>query len=249
MGYIKTSGIVIKEVNTGDADKLVTLFTKSHGKVQAFAKGARRTRSAFSSSCQLLCYSEFVLYKGKDSYNISSCEVLESFYDIRNDVERLTFAAHITEITNDIVQEEQPSARLLQLYLNTLYLLSQKVKDPLLLVRVFELRAMSIIGYAPHTLDADDIRDASSIYFNFSKSSVVNEAVGGIETGAYTISAGTASTIRHIVKSPLNTLFSFEASPLVLRELSHICKNYLRDKMDKEYKKLDFLELLNIKFK
>ena len=249
MGYIKTSGIVIKEVNTGDADKIVTLFTKSHGKIQAFAKGARRTRSAFSSSCQLLCYSEFVFYKGKDSYNISSGEVIESFYDIRNDVERLTFAAHITEITNDIVQEEQPSARLLQLYLNTLYLLSQKTKNPLLLVRVFELRAMSIIGYAPNTMDAEEIKGCNSVYFSFSKSSVVNEADGGNESGAYTISAGTASAMRHIIKSPLNTLFSFEASPLVLKELSHICKNYLRDKMDKEYKKLDFLELLDFKIK
>lgn len=245
MGYIKTSGIVIKEVNTGDADKIITLFTKSHGKVQVFAKGARRTRSAISSSCQLLCYSDFVLYKGKDSYNVSSCEVSQAFYEIRNDIERLTFAAHITEIINDIVQEEQPSARLLQLYLNTLYLLSQKQKNPLLLVRVFELRAMSIIGYAPGTLDSDEINKAEALYFSFSQSSVVESTEA--DKSAYSITSGTASALRHIAKSPLNTLFSFEASEMVLKELSHISSNYLRDKMEKEYKKLDFLNILNIK--
>jgi len=247
MGFVKVSGIVIKEVNTGDADKLVTLFTKSHGKIQAFAKGARRTRSALSASCQLLCYSEFVLFKGKDSYNVSSCEVIEVFYGLRSDMERLTFAAHISEITNDIVQEEQPSARLLQLYLNTLHLLNQKIKNPLLLARVFELRAMSLIGYAPNTMDIAQLEKCQSLYFSFKKSSVLCEADLEGEKGAYSICEGTAATIRHIVKSPLNTLFSFEASPLVLKEMAHINANYLRDKMDKDYKKLEYLELLKFK--
>lgn len=247
MGYIKVSGIVIKEVNTGDADRIITLFSKSHGKVQVFAKGARRTRSSLSASCQLLAYSDFVLFKGKDSYNISSCELIEAFYDLRNDVERLTFAAHITEIVNDIVQEEQPSARLLQLYLNTLHLLNKNTKNPLLIVRVFELRAMSIIGYAPNTMDGEQIKECSSLYFSFRKSSVVSETELDGDTAAYGITAGTATAIRHIVKSPLNNLFSFEASPLLLKELSQISSNYLKDKMDKSYKKLDFLETLNIK--
>lgn len=247
MGYIKVSGIVIKEVNTGDADKIITLFSKNHGKVQVFAKGARRTRSSLSASCQLLAYSDFVLFKGRDSYNISSGELIESFYDLRNDIERLTFAAHITEIVNDIVQEEQPSARLLQLYLNTLHLLNKNTKNPLLLVRVFELRAMSIIGYAPNTLDGEQIENCGSLYFSFRKSSVVGENDLDGESAAYGITAGTATALRHIVKAPLNNLFSFEASPLLLKELSHISSNYLKDKMDKSYKKLDFLETLNIK--
>lgn len=247
MGYIKVNGIVIKEVNTDDADKVVTLFTKSHGKIQAFAKGARRTRSALSASCQSLCYSSFVLFKGKDSYNISSSEVIESFYDLRNDIELLTYAAHITEVANDIVQEEQPSARLLQLYLNTLHLLNKKFKNPLLLVRVFELRAMTLIGYGPGTLDSSQLEGCSNIYFNFKKSNITCEKDIGDKAACYGISLGTALAVRHIVKAPLNTLFSFQASELVIKELSYISSNYLKDKMEKTYKKLDFLNLLDIK--
>ena len=96
-----------------------------------------------------MCYSEFVLFKGKDIYSINSCDVIEPFYDIRNDLERLTYAAHMTELINDVIQENQPATKVLQLFLNSLYLLSKTGRSPMQIVRVFELRLLSILGYAP----------------------------------------------------------------------------------------------------
>lgn len=65
MSYVKTTGIVIKEVHTGEADKILTIFTRNLGKITASAKGARRPRSRLIAGTQLLCYSDFVLLKVK----------------------------------------------------------------------------------------------------------------------------------------------------------------------------------------
>jgi len=126
MNYLKTSGIVIKEVNTGEADRIITIFPRIKGKISALAKGARKTESHLVAGTQLLCYSEFVLFKGKDMYTVNSCDVIESFYDIRNDLERLTYAAHMMDIVNDVILENQPASRLLQLFLNSLYMLRKQ---------------------------------------------------------------------------------------------------------------------------
>lgn len=246
MAYLKVSGIVIKEVQTGDADKIVTLFTKSHGKVQAFAKGARRTKSPFAACTQLLCYSDMILFKGKEMYNLSSCEIVESFYSIRNDVERLTYCSHITEIINDVVQEEQPSYRLLQLYLNTLYMMSKENKSSLLLTRIFELRMLSILGYAPHVKTCKSCNKEDELeFFSFKNCSLICSKCLDKDNTAVRLSKGAVKALQYIVHAPLKSLFSFEVSKEIVKELSMISTRYLKERLEKDYKILQFLHLLS----
>lgn len=246
MGYIKVSGIVIKEVNTGDADKIVTLFTKNHGKVQAFAKGARRPKSPLAACTQIFCYSDFILFKGKEMYNISSGDIVETFYNVRNDIETLTYCAHITEIVGDVVQEEQPSSRLLQLYLNTLHVMSKGGKSPVLLVRTFELRMLAILGYTPYVKACSDCGNIEDIVaFSYSKCGLICKNCLSLEKDLIMLSQGAVRALHHIIYAPIKILFSFEVSDSVLNELSRLSTRYLSDRLDKKYKKLDFLNLLN----
>ena len=64
------------------------------------------------------------MYKGSNTYNINSCETIEVFYNLRMDLDKLKYAAHITKIIGDVTRENQNSYKILQLYLNTLYTLS-----------------------------------------------------------------------------------------------------------------------------
>ena len=82
MGTIKTNGIIISENNFGDSDKMLTMLTPGLGKISCVAKGARRTKSALLAGTQLLCFGEYLMYKGSNTYNINSCETIEVFYNI-----------------------------------------------------------------------------------------------------------------------------------------------------------------------
>ncbi len=249
MGYIKTDGIVIREVNTGESDKIITIFTKSSGKVSAFAKSARRPRSKLVAGTQLLCYGSFVLFKGRDLYSINSCDVIEPFYEMRNDIVRLTYSAYIVEIINDIIQEEQPASKSLQLLLNTLYMLAKTGKSPELITRIFEMRFLSIMGYAPGVRGCISCgrEEFNGAYFSFKECGLLcGECVTADDPCAERISPGTVRALRHIVCSGIKELFNFELSQSVLGELGRISRRYLKDRLDKDYKKLEFLKTLEV---
>jgi len=248
MSYLKTLGIVIREVNTGEADKIVTVFSRDCGRITAFAKGARRSKSKYSAGTQLMSYCEFVLFIGKDMYSVNSCDVIEPFYDIRNDIERLTYAAHFLDLANDMVQENQASPNLLKLLLNSLHLLAKTDKSPELIARIFELKSLSIMGYAPYVkgciICGRD--DCDSYEFSFRKCGFIcsHEECMKEDIYAQPLSAGTSKAIQHIVYSAMDSLFSFTLSPQALLELGIINRRYLRERLERDYNKLDFLKSL-----
>lgn len=248
MSYVKTKGIIIKEVNVGEADKIITIFTREKGKISALAKGVRRPRNKIVAGSQLLCYSDFMLFKGKDMFTVNSCDIIEPFYDIRNDITKLTYAAHIIDLINDAIQENQPAAKVLQLFLNTLYMLTKTEKSPELILRIFEIRFLSALGYAPYVgaciiCGKGNFNDVS---FSFKKCGFICRSGNCISNDIYAmdILPGTARTLYHIVYSRMEDLFNFNVSPEVLSELSKISKRYLRERMEKDYTKLDFLKTL-----
>lgn len=246
MAYIKTKGIILREFNTGEADKIVTIFSKSLGKLTGTAKGARRPKSKFVAGSQFLCYSDFVLYKGKDMYSINSCDIIEPFYEIRNDIIRLTYAAHAADIISDVIQENQPASKVLQLLLNTLHMLSKTDKSPELIIRIFEVRLMSILGYAPFVRGCMECgnEDITKAAFSFKKCGILCGSCKIVDKSAYDISIGTSKALNHIIYSKLTELFSFNLSQSILDELGRITKRYIKERLERDFTKLDFLKEL-----
>lgn len=246
MSFLKTRGIVIKEVGVGEADKIVTLFTGNRGRISAMAKGGKRPKSNLSAGSQLMCYGEYVLYCGKEMYMVNSCEVLEPFYDIRNDMVKLTYAAHFLDIVMEIVQENQPAPKLLQLLLNSLFMLTKPEKSPELTARIFELRALAISGYAPHAQNCMICgREPEKFYsFSFQKCGFIcdREQCAAEDRFAPELSPGAARTIQHILFSRMEGLFHFGVSNEVLEELGRLSKRYLREQLEKDFTKLEFLK-------
>ncbi len=97
MGIIKIKGVVISENNMGDFDKMLTILTPN-GKISCSAKGSRRPKSQLMAGSQFLCFGEYMLFKSVSTYSLNSCETIEMFYNIRTDLDKLKYAAHITKI-------------------------------------------------------------------------------------------------------------------------------------------------------
>ncbi len=246
MAFLNTVGIVIKEVDVGEADKIVTILTKKHGRISALAKGGKRPKSAISAASQIMCYSDFVFYSGKEMYSINSCDVIEPFYEIRNDMEKLTYAAHFMDIVLELAQENQPSSRLLQLLLNSLHMLAKTDKQPELISRIFELRALSVSGYAPHTASCIVCgQEAEKLYsFSFSRCGFIcdRENCSSADKYSLLLSPGASRAIQYIIYSKMEDLFKFGLSAAVLEELERVIRRYLREQLERDFTKLDFLK-------
>ena len=144
MGIIKTKGLILQESKMGDFDKMVTLLTP-FGKIGCAAKGARRPKSLLMAGTQYFCFGEYMLFKGANSYSINSCDTIEAFYNLRTDLDKLNYAAKICRIVEKVTFENQNTYRILQLILNTLYVISETDKNLELVISVFKMRLLCLL--------------------------------------------------------------------------------------------------------
>ena len=237
MGTTKTKGIVLMENNLGDYDKMITILTPGLGKIRCAAKGARRPKSLLMAGSQFLCFADYSLYKGGDTYNLNSCETIEFFYNIRTDLDKYKYAVHITKIIIDVTNENENCFRTLQLFLNTLYTISETEKNLDLVLAIFKVRLMCILGYRPNVEKCSNCGINEDIkYFSIKDNGVKCSSCGKQDKSAIEILPATYDALRFIAIAPAKKLFSFNIPEDSIKELEIISKLYLNDKLEKEYK-------------
>lgn len=246
MGYVNYKGIVIKEVNTGEADKIITVLTAEEGKISIAAKNARRPKNSLSSATQLLCYGNHMLFKGKELYNMSSCEVIESNYEIRNDIVKLTYCSHILDLIQDNIQEGEQAEKILQLLLNTVYVIGKTERSLQLVTHVFELRFMSLLGYAPNVVGCLSCNKAGddNMYFDFENSGLICGECAQHKERMIPVMPGTVKALKYILYIEPQKLYNFKLAEDSVKELGRICKRYIKEHIGKEYNKLDYLKYI-----
>ena len=237
MGTIKMSGIIISENNLGDYDKMLTMLTPGLGKISCVAKGARRQRSALLAGTQFLCFGEYLMYKGANTYNINSCETIEVFYNLRTDLDKLNYAVEITKIIRDVTDENENCYKILQLFLNTLYTLSETDKNPELIMSIFKLKLLCFLGFTPRINECTNCRQKEELkYFSLKDNGFKCEACSRQDKSCLQMSESTANAIKYIVMAPAKKLYSFNLKDESLNELKIITKLYFNEKLEKEYK-------------
>ena len=236
MGSIKTKGIIIAENNMGDFDKMVTILTPT-GKIGCSAKGARRPKSQLMAGTQFLCFGEYMLFKGNNTYTLNSCDTIEVFYNIRIDLDKLECAANITKIIQDVTDENQNTYKILQLYLNTLYVIAKTDMDLDFVISIFKLRLMCLLGFTPRIDSCVNCNTKENLhYFSLKDNGFKCENCGKQDTGTIQISESTKMAITYIIKAPAKKIFSFDMSEENKKQLEMISKLYTNLKLEKEYK-------------
>lgn len=235
MGTIKTKGIIISENNMGDFDKMLTILTPN-GKLSCSAKGARRPKSQLMAGTQFLCFGEYMMFKGGNTYTLNSSETIELFYNLRIDLDKLEYAVHITKIIADVTYENQNTYKILQLYLNTLYVIANTDMDLNFVISIFKIRLICLLGFRPRLDRCVSCENEEVSYFSFKDNGLKCINCSKQDTGTIEISESTKNALRYIEVAPAKKIFSFNISDENKKQLEIIAKIYTNDKLDKEYK-------------
>ena len=207
------------------------------GKISCAAKGARRQNSRLLASTQFLCFGEYILYKSQETYNINSCDPIEVFYNIRVDYDKINYAAHITKIIQDVTNENENSYKVLQLYLNTLYMISETDKDMDFILSIFKIKLLCILGFKPRIEKCVNCEKKDDLlYFSIKDNGVKCKNCKTQDKGAISITPSTYMALKYIIEAPSKKLFNFNLKDESLKELELISKIYFNEKMEKEYK-------------
>ena len=237
MGTIKTKGIILVEHNMGDFDKMLTMLTPGFGKISCAARGAKKFRSSLLVGSQFLCFGDYLLYKTNSTYYINSCEPIEIFFNIRKDLKKLEYASFITKIIIDVTTENENSYKILQLYLNTLYMISETYTELEFILSIFKIKLMSIIGFSPNIRECVNCKSIENLdFFSLKDNGFKCTFCAKQDTSCIHIEKSTMQAIKYIVMAPPKKIFSFNIGEIAKKELSVIAKLYLNDKLEKEYK-------------
>jgi len=144
----QTDGIVLKCIKLNESDKIVTMFSRHHGKIRAIAKGIRKTKSQFGSSLENLTLVKIMAFKGKNLNIVSQTEIINSFFPQSKDLISYGIAIQCAEIIDKITEDEDPNESIYILFKNVLMLLRDEENTALLLV-AFQWKLFSILGYQP----------------------------------------------------------------------------------------------------
>lgn len=147
---IKTEGIILSEIRFKETSKILKVYTKKLGKISIMAQGAYRPKSQLIATTQPFAQVEFHLRPGRNMYYISQADLMESFYSIRENMDRLTYGFYILELLEKSVPEEEENEKLFFLLEKGLQYLSSIEEDYLKFITAYEIKYISFIGYRPH---------------------------------------------------------------------------------------------------
>jgi len=144
----RTQAIILKRSDFFEADRLLTLYTPDRGKMRAIAKGIRKPTSRKGGHLELFTHSQLLVAKGMNLDIITQAEIIEPFLPLREDLLRTSYACYVSELLDQIAEENIPNPRLFFLLRDTLGWLSES-EDLALTTRFYELRLLGLTGYQP----------------------------------------------------------------------------------------------------
>lgn len=244
MPEIKTKGLVLHEMPIGDYDKRLILLTKDYGKITVFAKGAKKTKSQLIAGSQIFCYGDFILYKGTNSYNVNQVSLIESFHKLRQNLEALTYGLYILEFAEFISIENSVDHELMKLILKTLKQLEVGHSNLELVVKIFELKAMSFTGLSPwikHCISCNN--EENNDFFSVKQGGILCSNCHSTDQYAIKISEGTRYTLMYILSQPIEKLFQFNLEINILNEFKLVMDRFIDYNLNKKFKSLEFLKM------
>ncbi len=244
----RTDGLIIKEQNIGENDRLVFALTKSNGVIRAFVKGAKNIKNQKCAATSLLSYSRLTIYKGRESYIIGEAQSIKIFSKLRYDVKKMCLAQYFCELALTVVcPREQNSEPFLKLVLNSLYLLSEGKRSAELIKPCLEMRLVSLAGYMPDLTMCRNCGEYSADTMYFLPEIGMLECASCHErmSGGIALSPSALTALRHTIYADDDKLFSFSLSQEGL-ELLNICsESYLKYKFEKDFKTLNFYKAIS----
>ncbi len=242
-----TDGLILKEQNIGEKDKLVTVLTRHNGLVRAFVRGAKSFKNRKNSATGMFCYSKLSLYKSKDSYIIDEAEPLETFFGLRDDLDKISLAQYFSELAISLVQEEEPAEEYLRLILNSLHFLSKGTMPNEQVKAITELRMMCIAGFMPNLIACERCGEyeTNTMYFDVEDGLLYCENCIS-STALFGLDIGLVKALRHIAFSDFEKIYSFKMEDYAIPDLSYITEKYLLSKLQRNFKTLDFYNSIKV---
>lgn len=242
--FVKWEGIVIRSVDYGESSKVVTLFTREQGKIGTMARGAKKTKSRLVAVSQLFTHGYYLCKTGPGTGmpDLSQGEIVESYRDLRQNLEHTAYAAYMAELLDRLTHEREPNPFLFQLLALTFRYIDDG-KDAEILCRIFESKMLIVAGIAPRLhacVHCGAEREPYAI--SVSQGGLLCPVCLPTDSYAIAVTPTTWKLLRLFQLFDLERLGEIEVKPTTRSQLKHVLRSFIDQHLDLRLKSRAFLE-------
>lgn len=239
----RVEAIVLRRANFGEADKLVTLLTRTSGKVRAIAKGARRTASKFGGHLELFSLADLLLARGRELEVVTQAESLESFRRLREDLLATSCAYYLAEITDallEVLDDAEPVFRQLRMALEAL----DRGASPELIGAHYLLAVLRHVGYGPELFDCllcHEPLTPTTNYLGLELGGVLCASCGPTRAQARSVDTGVLKVLRHLARTDDPADLHPRLPPELVREADRLVRAFAEHHLERRLKTPEFM--------
>ena len=226
----RCDAIVLARMDFGEADRILTLYSRQHGKMRVIAKGARRPLSRLGPHLEYFSRSRLMLARGRELDVVTGAETEDAHLAIRDDLDAFGHASHMVEILARLTQDRQENAAVFDLLGSSLRLLADGV-DAFHVTRHYELALLTLLGYRPELYTCMECREPlgqAAHPFAVGMGGFVCERCRGQAPGARAVSIDAQKYLRALARGGLGATVRLQIDSPLRDELEGVLGGYLR---------------------
>lgn len=240
----RTEAIVLRRINFGEADRIITVITPARGKLRLVAKGVRRPKSRKSGHLELFMRVELMLAKGRDLDVVTQAEASGYFPRLATDLFRYGCASYAVELIDRFAVEEHGTASFYRLLNETLERLCSDI-EPALILRYYELKLLEVAGFRPELFKCvgcgQQIQPQDQ-FFSFEDGGVLCPPCGSVQRGGLAIHLPALKVLRHFQRSSYEQITELQLRAATSTEVERILYAYLNNILERQLKTPGFLQ-------
>jgi DNA repair protein RecO (recombination protein O) len=243
-----TEAIVLSRLDYGEADRILTLYTPTRGKLSAIAKGARKPKSRAGPHLDFLARCSLHLARGRDLDVVTAAETVEYHNGLRANLDAFGNGCYLAEIVRHLTQDRQENRAVYDLLARSLTLLNDGV-DPWPVTRHFELAALSALGYHPELYTCLNCRqpvEAVPNAISARQGGVLCPRCRSVDPGAMPISVNGQKYLRTLDRAGLAAAARLRPSESERMEIEGVLAHYLRTVAERDLASLTVLRSLHL---
>ena len=241
---VRVHAIVLRHADWGEADRLVTLFTREQGKLRAVVKGARKVTSRKAGHLEPFTHVKLQLARGRNLFIVTQADTIDAYIPLRETLEMTGTASYVVELLDRFVYEDEgANPTLFRLLADTLKRLATG-DDPWLAVRYYEMRLLDFLGFRPQLFECANCGreiKAEDQFFSFSAGGAICPRCGQGLPNLTNISMDALKYLRHFQRSSYAESKRAQPAHEVQNEVEKLMQGYFTYLLERELNSPGFL--------
>jgi DNA repair protein RecO (recombination protein O) len=247
MPTYQADAVVLRRLDYGEADRILTLLTREYGKLGAIAKGARRSKARMGSSLDLFSHATMMLAKGRNLDVVAQVERRGDARHISGDLQRTAYASLVTEVVDKVLEDRHPVDEVFDLVVLTLERLNMPERSSRADSAWFLMRILELLGYQPQLDDCAGCGRAlveADAWFSPLLGGMVCAGCAEQRQAGSPVSVNGLKVLRLMASGDQALYDRLKLSIALLSEIENALETQLEYHLDRRLKSLEFIRSL-----